>query len=318
MRPGMAMAGQAPAARDWTGLLSDRQAGSAAMALTVLIWSGFALSVRSAHGSALAFADVALIRAGVATLVFLPFLPSRIGRIRRAGVARLGLIAAGAGLPFLWLATAGGAMTSAAHVGALIAGTVPVSVAVLGARWPGRRKAAALAVILAGAALLVGARGGLSAGAVPGAGLLLLASLLWAGYTLALRDSGLDPISVALVVAVPTALATLAGMATGLVPSHAGQFTLQDAAPFLLVQGLGVGVVSTLTYAFALSRLGAAQAATLGSLSPALTAVLAVPLLGEALTALAAVAVALVCAGVLAASVIPAATPARDPVRAGA
>ena len=173
-------------------------------------------------------------------------------------------------------------------------------------------------MILAGAALLVGAQGGLSAGALPGAGLLLLASLLWAGYTLALKDSGLDQVSVALVVAVPTALAVLAGMASGLVPTHLGHFTLRDAAPFLLVQGLGVGVVSTLTYAFALTRLGAAQAATLGSLSPALTALLAVPLLGEALTPLAAVAVVTVCVGVLAASLTPQTTPARDPVRAGA
>ena len=318
MRPELALAGHAPAAKAGVGLGSGRQAGGLAMAVTVLIWSGFALSVRSAHGSALAFGDVALIRAGVAALVFLPFLPARIGRIRRAGLPRLGLIATGAGLPFLWLATAGGAMTSAAHVGALIAGTVPVSVALLAARWPGRRKAAALAMILAGAALLVWAQGGLSAGTVPGAGLLLLASLLWAGYTLALKDSGLDPVSVALVVAVPTALAALAGMATGLMPTHLGQFTFRDAAPFLLVQGLGVGVVSTLSYAFALSRLGAAQAATLGSLSPALTALLAVPLLGEALAPLAATAVALVCVGVLAASLIPQATPARAGPRARA
>lgn len=309
----MALAGEA--GRTWQdGGGRAAQAGYLAMAVTVLIWSGFALSARAVHGSALAFGDVALVRMGVAALVFLPFLPSRIARIRRAGPARLGLIAAGAGLPFLWLATTGGALTSAAHVGALVAGTVPVSVALLGWRWPGRPKAAALAVILAGVALLVLARGGASPGAGQGAALLLMASLLWAGYTLALKDSGLDPVSVALVVALPSALLLAAGMAVGLVPTHLGHFTLGDAAPFLLVQGLGVGVVSTVSYAFALTRLGAAQAATLGSLSPALTAVLAVPVLHEPLTPLAALAVATVCAGVLLASL----GPVRAAIRPGA
>lgn len=56
--------------------------------------------------------------------------------------------------------------------------------------------------------------------------------------------------------------------------------------PFLLMQGLGVGVVSCPTYAFAIRHIGDERASTMGSLSPALTAVLAAALLHEPLGAI--------------------------------
>ncbi|HCT35249.1 MAG TPA: EamA/RhaT family transporter, partial [Sulfitobacter sp.] len=103
--------------------------GYLAIAVTVLVWAGFALSTRAASGAQLTFGDVALIRSGIPALFFLPFLPKRIAVLRQLPARRWLMIAAGAGLPFFWLAAMGGAQTSATHVGALIAGTTPVSVA---------------------------------------------------------------------------------------------------------------------------------------------------------------------------------------------
>lgn len=275
--------------------------GYLAIAVTVLVWAGFALSTRAASGAQLTFGDVALIRSGIPALFFLPFLPKRIAVLRQLPARRWLMIAAGAGLPFFWLAAMGGAQTSATHVGALIAGTTPVSVAVL--MWVIYRQRPAvllpLGIILVGVAALIGASGNLAAGSLTGVALLLSASLLWGCYTLGLRGSGLDPIGCALVLALPSTLVLLPLLATGVLPSNLTQVRLAEAMPFILAQGVGVGLVSSLTYAIAIARLGVAKCAAIGSLAPAIAAVLAVPLLHEALTPGTILAVLIICAGVM-------------------
>ncbi len=275
--------------------------GYLAIAVTVLVWAGFALSTRAASGAQLTFGDVALIRSGIPALFFLPFLPKRIAVLRQLPARRWLMIAAGAGLPFFWLAAMGGAQTSATHVGALIAGTTPVSVAVL--TWVIYRQRPAvmlpLGIILVGVAALIGASGNLAAGSLTGVALLLSASLLWGCYTLGLRGSGLDPIGCALVLALPSTLVLLPLLATGVLPSNLTQVRLAEAMPFILAQGVGVGLVSSLTYAIAIARLGVAKCAAIGSLAPAIAAVLAVPLLHEALTPGTILAVLIICAGVM-------------------
>ena len=223
--------------------------GYLAIAVTVLVWAGFALSTRAASGAQLTFGDVALIRSGIPALFFLPFLPKRIAVLRQLPARRWLMIAAGAGLPFFWLAAMGGAQTSATHVGALIAGTTPVSVAVL--TWVIYRQRPAvllpLGIILVGVAALIGASGNLAAGSLTGVALLLSASLLWGCYTLGLRGSGLDPIGCALVLALPSTLVLLPLLATGVLPSNLTQVRLAEAMPFILAQGVGVGLVSSLS-----------------------------------------------------------------------
>jgi drug/metabolite transporter (DMT)-like permease len=98
-----------------------------------------------------------------------------------------------------------------------------------------------------------------------GAGLLLLASLLWGSYTLGLRRTGLDAIGCTLLLSLPSLAFLVIAILTGAVETHIGQFSLAQAAPFLLVQGLGVGVVASLAYAFAIARLGPARSAVIGS-----------------------------------------------------
>ncbi|MGJ8545956.1 MAG: EamA family transporter [Sulfitobacter sp.] len=275
--------------------------GYAAIAVTVLVWAGFALTTRAMGASALSFADVALIRSGVPALLFLPFLPARLPLLRALPLRNWIMITAGAGLPFFWLAAQGAALTSATHVGALIAGTIPLSVALITAtasrKLPPLSVLAALGVIAAGVAVLIAGSG--AAGSLPGAGLLLMASLLWAFYTLGLRGSGLDPVGCALVVALPSALLLLALIGAGALPSSLAQSDLNSILPYLLVQGLGVGVIANLTYALAISRLGPAKSAAIGALAPALAAVLAVPLLHEPLPLISMLAVALICTGVM-------------------
>lgn len=294
-----------------TGGLAGRDAtqtspliGYAAMVLTVLIWAGFALSIRAIGASPLAPADVALIRFGLPTLLLLPFLPSRWAMLRRVKPLSALMILMGGGVPFFFMASAGGKVTSAAHVASLIAGTTPLSVALIAYVVDRQRMTAArgraIALILAGVLLLLVSQSHVSHGAfVGGAGLLLLASLLWGSYTLGLRRAGLDAIGCALLLSVPSFLLTALLVSLGVVDSHVGQFTVANAMPFLLAQGLGVGVISSLSYALAIRHLDTPRCSAIGSLAPALACLGAVPLLGESLTLAVACGIAVITAGVI-------------------
>ncbi len=278
--------------------------GYAAMVLTVLIWAGFALSIRAIGASPLAAADVALIRFGLPTLLLLPFLPSRWPMLRRVKPLSALMILAGAGVPFFFMASAGGKATSAAHVAALIAGTTPLSVALVAYALDGQRigaaRARAIAIILAGVMLLLVSQSHASQGTfVGGAAMLLLASLLWGSYTLGLRRAGLDAIGCALLLSVPSFLVVLLLVRLGLVDSHIGHFTLSNAMPFLLAQGLGVGVISSLSYALAIRHLDTPRCSAIGSLAPALACLGAVPMLGESLTLTVVCGVAVITTGVI-------------------
>lgn len=122
---------------------------------------------------------------------------------------------------------------------------------------------------------------GFSATMISGSAMLLLASLLWGGYTLAIRRSGLDTIGCVLLLSLPSTLLLLGLMTTGVVESHLSRVTLHEMLPFLLIQGLGTGIISSLSYTVAVQKLGPNRSALIGSLCPALAYLLAVPLLGE-------------------------------------
>ncbi|MFD1695769.1 DMT family transporter [Roseibium aestuarii] len=278
-------------------------AGYAVLSVVVLIWAAFALTMRAIGASALTTADVALIRFAVPVICLAPLLPRAVTAFRRIRLRDAAMVLLG-GVPFFFVASAGAAATSAAHVGALVAGTSPLSVALIGLlverRAITRAQARGLALIALGVLGLVLGQGlTLSGASLGGMGLLLAASLIWGVYTTGLRRTGLDPVSNGLLVAVGSLLVQIPLMLSGLVDSHLSTITFHSALPFLLIQGLGVGVISTIGYAFAISRLGAARSATVGSLAPALAALLAVPLLGESLGLATFVAILVMSAGVV-------------------
>lgn len=279
-------------------------AGAVAMAVALTMWSGFALSMRAVGGGVLGPLDLALLRFVPPLLALAPFIPSRWRDIASVRPGPALLIVAGSGLPFFFLAQGGAMATSAAHVGAFIPGGAPLFVALAYIVFAGRRGSpvgfAGLAFIGGGALTLVGPDllhlGGPYVG---GVAMLLGAGALWAAYTIGLRAAGLDPISAALLLSGPSAV-----MAVGLAVLNPGAVHLFDApaaqvATFGLVQGIGVGVFAGLAYTRAISLMGPARSAAIGAFSPALTAIAAALLLGEALTPLTAAGVAMVTLGVI-------------------
>ena len=65
------------------------------------------------------------------------------------------------------------------------------------------------------------------------------------------------------------------------VPGNLGHAPFRDVAMQAMVQGILTGVVSLILYGYAVTLLGAASGAAFGALCPVMTALFAIPILGE-------------------------------------
>ncbi|MFD9372749.1 DMT family transporter [Streptomyces sp. NPDC060020] len=284
--------------------LSPQAEGLLALLVTVAIWAAFALSARALSASSLLPADAALLRFGVPLVVLLPALWRRrrsIAAVRPGAAAK---IICGAGVPFFLAAMHGGALTSAAFVGSIVPGMVPLFVSAImirrGHGVPRGTQAAGLALIAAGVAALVWRYVvPVDTDVLAGSGILLVASGLWALYTVGLREVDLDPVGSIGLLCLPSFAVIAVLVLTGVLPTGIAHATGGDIALFLVVQGLGVGLCAGLLYAFAIRRLGAERSSVVGSLSPVAVVLLAVPLLGETPTLAVLVGVPLITAGVV-------------------
>jgi drug/metabolite transporter (DMT)-like permease len=163
-----------------------------------------------------------------------------------------------------------------------------------------------LSLIVTGALVIVGWHGATWSNARAfGHALFLLAAFLWAGFTVVMRRAKLDPLHAAalvstgsLVIYLPIYVA-LHGALQGTRLAHV---SLADIAFQAIFQGVLVTIVSLLLYARAVAILGASGGAAFGALVPALSALFAIPLLGEWPSETDCVAIALVSVGVYLAS----------------
>lgn len=292
--------------------------GVAAVVAVICLWSSFALSSRALETAGLTMGDAAIVRFAVPALVLTPWIPQTLRRLRGERPAVLALVLL-AGLPHFALFVGGAHLTSAALTGLLVPGTVPLFVTVLlFARAPRRiprRRLLALGVIVAGVAASALSMGGPAGPA--GIAVLLAAGLVWAAYTIGLARTRLDPIGVIVIVSLTSAVAAVGLAAMGILPSHlfTGGLDLTAWGAYALVQGVGTGLLSTACYVVAVKNLGASIPAAAGAMSPVLTAVVAMPLLGEPLGAGLIVALALIVSGVAAFALAPAGSPTRIGVR---
>jgi drug/metabolite transporter (DMT)-like permease len=250
----------------------------------VSIWSGWIVMARLGLRTSLTPWDIAALRFGVAGLLLLPYVLRKGLALERLGWIGLAAIVLGGGAPVL-LANAGLLFAPAAHAGALFPGVMPLMVAILAATVLQEAftdtKKIGFALILPGVvAIAWGTGGALGSTQNIGHALFLGSGLAWACYTVAMRRARLDGLHAAAVAAVGALLlyvpVYLFGAGASLAKAPLGDIALQA-----FVQGLLTAVVSLVLYGRAVSILGASSGAAFAALCPAMTALMAIPILGE-------------------------------------
>jgi len=162
----------------------------------------------------------------------------------------------------------------------------------------GRAKRVGLVLILAGVIGVVWSAGG-TIGTQQNIGhvLFLGGALLWASYTVAMRRARLDGLHAAAIAVVVTLVLYLPVYAV-FAGANLLKAPLADIALQAFVQGFLTAVISLVLYGRAVSILGASSGAAFPALCPAMTAVLAIPILGEWPAAIDWIAIILISAGV--------------------
>ena len=250
----------------------------------VSIWAGNIVVAGLGLRSSLTVWDISAIRFAVAGLVLLPYLLRKGLALERLGWIGLAALVIG-GAPAVLLANSGLLFAPAAHAGALFPGVMPLMVAILAAAILKEaftsQKRAGFALIVTGVVAIVWDAGA-TIGTTQNLGHLLFlgAAFSWACYTVAMRRARLDGLHAAAISAVGSMVlylpvyAFLAG--ASMFDASPGAIALQA-----LVQGLLTAVISYLLYGAAVSILGASSGAAFAALCPAMTALMAIPILGE-------------------------------------
>jgi drug/metabolite transporter (DMT)-like permease len=267
----------------------------------VSIWAGNIVVAGLGLRSNLTPWDISAIRFGVAGLALLPYLIRRGLALDRLGWIGLVALVLG-GAPTVLLANAGLLFAPASHAGALFPGVMPLMVAVLAATLLKEaftlQKKVGFALIVAGVVGIVWGSGGTIGTAQNIGHLLFLGSALaFACYTVAMRRARLDGLHAAAISAVGSMLiymppyAIMAG--AGILDASPSAIALQA-----LVQGVLTAVISYIVYGLAVSILGASSGAAFAASCPAMTALMAIPTLGEWPSAVDWAAIALISVGV--------------------
>ena len=272
----------------------------------VSIWASWSVITRRAVMTSLDEWDIAALRFGVAGLLLSPVLVRRGLAYDRLGWLGLAAIIAGAGAPYALVAAAGLRFAPAYDAGALNPGCMPLFVALIAAIGLGEKlsttQKSGLGLILAGAVVIVGGHAASwTTSRTFGDALFLFAAFLTACFTVVMRYAKLDPLHVAALVSTGSLVIYLPAY-LALHGTRLAQMPLADLTGQALFQGILVTIVSLLLYGRAVAILGASGGAAFGALVPALSALFAIPLLGEWPSETDWVGIALISAGVYLAS----------------
>ena len=264
---------------------SDYLRGALCGLSAVCIWAAFIVVSRLGVRTSLTPWDVAAIRFAVAGAILLPYLWRRGLALDRLGWQGVAAVAVGCGAPMVLLVNAGLLFAPAAQGGALFPGVMPLMVALLAAAILKEaftlQKTGGLILIILGAVGIVWASGGtLGTRQNIGHALFLCAGLAWASYTVAMRRSRLDGLHAAAIAAAASFVLYLPvyAMIAGATLFRAPLF---DVALQAVVQGVLTAIVALLLYGRMVAILGATSGAAFVALTPAMTAVLAIPILDE-------------------------------------
>jgi drug/metabolite transporter (DMT)-like permease len=277
--------------------------GVASALTAVVIGAGWHVATRLGVTTSLHPVDLALLRYGVPALIMLPVL-LKIGLLP-AGVPKawLALVVIGAGLPFGLLAMAGSQFAPVAHMGVIIPGGMALGVAFLTWRLMGERfstlRLAGLGLLTLAILLLgIGSFANITGRTLIGDLMFLAGAALWAGYTIAFRKCGLNPIQGTAIISAWSLImvAPLWLMTPGV---KLLQAPLWDIGIQFLWQSILAGVVAVWAYGNAVRSIGPANSAAIGALLPVVSSFGGLIVLGEPIPLLTGIAIVLAVIGVL-------------------
>ena len=249
------------------------------------IWAGWSAMTRLAVTTGLDAQDIPALRFGVAGLLLLPIAIRRGLARDRLGWLGLGGIIIGQGAPYALVAALGLRLAPAYDQGALNPGCMPlfvalIAVTILGEK-PARAQKLGLSLIFSGALMMILWHGSAwSTSRRFGDTLFLAASFLTAGFTVILQQAKLDPIHAAALVSAGS-LVTYGPVYLLIHGFRLAEVPLAELAVQVMFQGIVVTVIALVLYGRAVDILGASGGSAFGALVPALSAMLAIPLLGE-------------------------------------
>ena len=279
---------------------SSSRSGWIAVAATICIWTGFILVSRAGGKGMLTGWDVAGLRFGVGGLIALFFL----ARVSLPPLKVIALFSIFGGIGYAVTVYSAFRLAPAAHASVLMPGALPFATAViawLGLRQaPSRPQRVALGLVFAG--IVLTAADTLSHGArltglqLLGDALFLCGSSAWAAFTLLLRRYPMPPLAATVATTLGSAVVYLP-LWWLFLPSTLGQAPAAEIALQAVYQGVLVVFVAMLLYTFAVRQIGAQPVALMMAVVPGLSALAAVPVLGEPLSLLSLAGLAAVTAG---------------------
>jgi drug/metabolite transporter (DMT)-like permease len=284
---------------------SDYARGAIYGLAAVCIWAGFIVASRLGVRTSLTPWDVAAIRFAVAGLL-LPYAWRKGLALEHLGWLGVAAIVAGCGAPMVLLVNAGLLFAPAAHAGALFPGVIPLMVAMLAAAilketFTPQKNIGLVLIVMGAVGIVAGAGGTIGTAQNIGDALFLAAGLAWAGYTVAMRRARLDGLHAAAIAAIGSLVLYLPGYAL-IAGTRVFKAPLADIALQAVVQGVLTAIVALLLYGRMVGLLGATRGAAFVALTPAMTALLAIPILDEWPAAVDWTAIALISLGVNAVS----------------
>lgn len=282
--------------------------GFSAIALTIILWASWIISMKFGLDLSLSLFDLALLRYGLPFIVFGYFTYKLRHIIVKAKAWHLICICLGAGFPFLFFVAWGMEFSPASHAGILVPGTFPLFVSLINYFRSGKVLAAqywvGIGCISLGISILIIPTIFMSGDfeILKGYFLYLSASFLWSLYTVAVHESRIPPLAAGGLFSGFSCIVLFFLYIFGVADTNFTYFLspsiIESYLLVALVQGVLVGVLASFCYVFAISKLGAQKTTTLSSLTPALVVIMSAILLHEPFEWMTCLAVFTVCSGV--------------------
>lgn len=251
-------------------------------ATAITIWSGSLVMLRLGVTTNLNAYDLTALRFGIAALLLAPVIYQHGFALKRLGTGGALTMVAGFGAPYILLVSFALQTAPAFAAGSINPGAMAIVSILLGWRVCGDKigpiRILGIVTILVGTSFLANL---LSNGAPPiGHFILIITGVMWAGYTLTVRRSGIAALHATAIVAVGSALLYLPIYATVL-PKQLTAAPVADIVMQAAFQGVFVSVVAVFAFNRSAEQLGSLAGTTLPALIPVVTLGLGTVFLGE-------------------------------------